>query len=159
MLQPRRRRLRSFQQLLAGARALRALPTTICDNAGLDSAEIVATLRAVRGRGGGACCAWGGHNACQPVPGRPLCCACLHPPCFDAAGPPPPANCCAQDHGKAPDATCAGVDVVRGAAGDMKAMGIYESFRVKNQVVTSAVEAAEMILRVDDIIRAAPRRR
>ena len=51
------------------------------------------------------------------------------------------------------------MDVVRGAAGDMKAMGIYESFRVKNQVVTSAVEAAEMILRVDDIIRAAPRRR
>jgi hypothetical protein len=31
--------------------------------------------------------------------------------------------------------------------------------QVKNQVVTSAVEAAEMILRVDDIIRAAPRQR
>lgn len=34
----------------AFARALRALPTTICDNAGLDSADIVATLRAVRWR-------------------------------------------------------------------------------------------------------------
>ena len=41
----------------------------------------------------------------------------------------------------------------------MSDLGIFESFRVKNQVVTSAVEAAEMILRVDDIIRAAPRRR
>lgn len=30
----------------AFARALCALPTTICDNAGLDSAEIVSTLRA-----------------------------------------------------------------------------------------------------------------
>jgi hypothetical protein len=30
----------------AFARALRALPATICDNAGLDSAEIVANLRA-----------------------------------------------------------------------------------------------------------------
>jgi len=64
-----------------------------------------------------------------------------------------------QEHGKAPDTTHAGVDVIRGASGDMHEMGIYESFRVKNQVVTSAVEAAEMILRVDDIIRAAPRRR
>ena len=36
----------------AFARALRALPTTICDNAGLDSAEIVATLRAVREKRG-----------------------------------------------------------------------------------------------------------
>ncbi len=29
------------------ARALRALPTTICDNAGLDSAEIVANLKVI----------------------------------------------------------------------------------------------------------------
>ncbi|KIY98302.1 T-complex protein 1 subunit beta [Monoraphidium neglectum] len=93
----------------AFARALRALPTTICDNAGLDSADIVATLRA--------------------------------------------------EHGRAPEKTRAGVDVIRGASGDMGELGIYESFRVKNQVVLSAVEAAEMILRVDDIIRAAPRRR
>ena len=41
----------------------------------------------------------------------------------------------------------------------MKRMGITESFVVKRQVVVSAHEAAEMILRVDDIIKAAPRRR
>ncbi len=52
-----------------------------------------------------------------------------------------------------------GVDVLRGEAGDMSALGIYESFRVKSQIVASATEAAEMILRVDDIIKAAPRRR
>jgi hypothetical protein len=68
----------------AFARALRMLPTTICDNAGLDSADIVATLRA--------------------------------------------------SHGSDPEGTTAGVDIVTGAAGDMKQRGIYESFRVKQQV-------------------------
>ena len=52
-----------------------------------------------------------------------------------------------------------GVDVVAGAAGDMKALGIYESFKVKSAALMSATEAAEMILRVDDIIKAAPRQR
>lgn len=52
-----------------------------------------------------------------------------------------------------------GVDVVRGEAGDVNTLGIYESFRVKSQIVASATEAAEMILRVDDIIKAAPRKR
>ena len=37
--------------------------------------------------------------------------------------------------------------------------GVYESFKVKNQVLMSATEAAEMILRVDDIIKSAPRQR
>ena len=35
-------------------------------------------------------------------------------------------------------------------------LGIYESFKVKEQAVISATEAAEMILRVDDIIYCAP---
>ena len=41
----------------------------------------------------------------------------------------------------------------------MAALGITESFKVKRQVVISGAEAAEMILRVDDIIRQAPRQR
>jgi len=92
----------------AFARALRALPSTICDNAGLDSSEIVANLRAA--------------------------------------------------HGADPESRM-GVDVIRGDIGDMYEMGIYEAFRVKSQVLNSATEAAEMILRVDDIIRSAPRQR
>jgi T-complex protein 1 subunit beta len=52
-----------------------------------------------------------------------------------------------------------GVDVVEGEIGDMEKLGIYESYRVKSQVLMSATEAAEMILRVDDIIKAAPRQR
>ena len=72
---------------------------------------------------------------------------------------PQPPTPTPQEHGRDPDTTRAGIDVVAGAAGDMAALGVFESFRVKDQVVTSAVEAAEMILRVDDIIRAAPRRR
>lgn len=92
----------------AFARALRALPTTICDNAGLDAAEIVSTLRAA--------------------------------------------------HGSDPN-TRTGVDVVQGTSGDMKELGIYECFRVKQAVLLSATEASEMILRVDDIVKAAPRQR
>lgn len=46
-----------------------------------------------------------------------------------------------------------------GTVGCMKAIGITESFVVKKQVLVSAVEAAEMILRVDCIIKAAPRKR
>ncbi|KAF5832454.1 T-complex protein 1 beta subunit [Dunaliella salina] len=92
----------------AYARALRALPATICDNAGLDSAELVANLRAA--------------------------------------------------HAADPNSRM-GVDAVCGEAGDMAQLGIYEAFRVKSQVLASATEAAEMILRVDEIIKAAPRRR
>ena len=47
--------------------------------------------------------------------------------------------------------------MVNGAIGDMQQLGITESFLVKQQMLLSAAEAAEMILRVDDIIRAAPR--
>lgn len=52
-----------------------------------------------------------------------------------------------------------GVDVVSGEAGNMKDRGIYESFKVKSAALMSATEASEMILRVDDIIKAAPRQR
>ncbi len=46
-----------------------------------------------------------------------------------------------------------------GCIGDMTVLGITESFAVKRQVLTSASEAAEMILRVDDILKSAPRKR
>ncbi|GJP34573.1 hypothetical protein CLOM_g19005 [Closterium sp. NIES-68] len=89
------------------ASALRAIPSIISDNAGLDSAELVAQLRAAH----------------------------------------------------ADDASRAGIDVITGQAGDMEECGIYESLKVKQAVLMSATEAAEMILRVDDIITNAPRRR
>ncbi|GAA27389.1 T-complex protein 1 subunit beta, partial [Clonorchis sinensis] len=52
-----------------------------------------------------------------------------------------------------------GLDMERGVIADMNALGVLESYRVKHQLVVAAAEAAEMILRVDDIITAAPRRR
>ena len=55
--------------------------------------------------------------------------------------------------------TTFGLDMVAGAIGDMQSLGIRESFKSKLQGLTSAAEAAEMILRVDDIVKAAPRRR
>lgn len=91
----------------AFARALRALPTIIADNAGYDSAELIAQVRAEH-----------------------------------AAGK-----------------IRAGIDVRTGCVGDMEELGITEALKLKRQVLLSAAEAAEMILRVDDIIRCAPRRR
>ena len=46
-----------------------------------------------------------------------------------------------------------------GTIGDMSVLGITESLACKRQVLTSASEAAEMILRVDDILKSAPRKR
>ncbi|XP_031638668.1 T-complex protein 1 subunit beta [Contarinia nasturtii] len=89
------------------ARALLQLPTIIVDNAGFDSAALVAELRAAH------------------VQGK-------------------------QSYG---------LNMDEGKIACMKQLGITESFVVKRQVLVSAAEAAEMILRVDNIIRAAPRRR
>ncbi|KAI1194392.1 chaperonin Cpn60/TCP-1 family [Nemania serpens] len=46
-----------------------------------------------------------------------------------------------------------------GGIADMRDLGVIESYKLKRAVVSSASEAAELLLRVDNIIRAAPRRR
>ena len=89
------------------AKALRQIPTIICENAGLDSSEIVSRLRAAHAEG----------------------------------------------------KTTMGVDVLTGETGDMATRGVTECFRVKQQILLSGTEAAEMIIRVDDIIKCAPRQR
>jgi len=91
----------------AFARALRQLPTIICDNAGYDSAELVTDLRS------------------QIFNGK----------------------------------TTAGLNLFQAKVDCMEACGVTECFRVKEQALVSATEAAEMILRVDDIVRCAPRQR
>jgi len=93
----------------AYARALECIPTIIADNAGYDSAALLAGLKAA--------------------------------------------------HAAASGAPSAGLDMDAGEVGCMEALGVVESYKVKRQVLVSASEAAEMILRVDDIIKAAPRRR
>jgi len=55
--------------------------------------------------------------------------------------------------------TTAGLDMRTGTVGNVEQLGILEAFKSKSSVLTSAAEAAEMILRVDDIIKAAPRQR
>lgn len=52
-----------------------------------------------------------------------------------------------------------GLNMDIGRVEDVQKLGITESFHLKRQVLMSASEAAEMILRVDDIIKAAPRQR
>ena len=53
----------------------------------------------------------------------------------------------------------AGIDMNKGIIGDMSILGIKECLRVKEQALLSAAEAAEMILRVDEIVTCAPRKR
>ena len=45
-----------------------------------------------------------------------------------------------------------GVDVNRNMMGDMAKAGVFEPTRLKEQAIDSASEAAEMVLRIDDII-------
>ena len=52
-----------------------------------------------------------------------------------------------------------GLDMAKGAIGDMKKLRVTECLIVKKQALMSACEAAEMILRVDHILTCAPRRR
>ena len=52
-----------------------------------------------------------------------------------------------------------GVCMETGSIGDMRKYGVTESYKSKLQCLTSAAEAAEMILRVDDIVKCAPRPR
>lgn len=101
------RYLKIFSLFFCISGALLQLPITIADNAGYDSAQLVAELRAAHVQG---------KNS-------------------------------------------TGLNMDEGKVGCMKKLGITESFVVKRQVLLSATEAAEMILRVDNIIRAAPRRR
>lgn len=91
----------------AFARALRMLPTIIADNAGFDSNEMVAQLRAAHASG----------------------------------------------------KKSAGLDMRTGTVGDMKALGILEPYRVKAHIIRAAAEAAEMIIRVDHVVKSAPRKR
>eukprot|EP00753_Platysulcus_tardus_P008931 PLAT1714.1.p1 GENE.PLAT1714.1~~PLAT1714.1.p1 ORF type:complete len:534 (+),score=304.19 PLAT1714.1:47-1648(+) len=53
----------------------------------------------------------------------------------------------------------AGLDMEAAVVGDVEELGIKESLRMKRTILVSAAEAAEMVLRVDDIIKCAPRRR
>ncbi|KAF2861145.1 T-complex protein 1 subunit beta [Piedraia hortae CBS 480.64] len=93
----------------AFSKALRQLPTILADNAGLDSADLVARLRKA---------IYAGQKT-------------------------------------------AGLDLMSPAGGiiDMSEAGVLESYKLKRAVVSSASEAAELLLRVDNIIRAAPRKR
>ncbi|RLE55688.1 MAG: thermosome subunit, partial [Candidatus Methanomethylicota archaeon] len=50
----------------------------------------------------------------------------------------------------------AGIDVVNGKVADMWKRGVLEPASVKKQAIKSGTEAAIMILRIDDIIAAAP---
>ncbi|ABN66129.2 predicted protein [Scheffersomyces stipitis CBS 6054] len=50
-----------------------------------------------------------------------------------------------------------GLDLNNGVVADMRESGIVESYKLKRAVVSSAAEAAEVLLRVDNIIRAKPR--
>jgi chaperonin GroEL (HSP60 family) len=60
-----------------------------------------------------------------------------------------------EKHAK-PDGVWYGIDVFEGKVSNMLELGILEPLRVKKQAIRSASEAAQMILRIDDIIAAKP---
>jgi len=91
----------------AFSRALRQIPNIIADNAGYDSSELCAQLRAA-------------HYTGQ------------------------------RD---------AGLNMENGTIGNMRELRVFESLKSKQSSLVSAHEAAEMILRVDEIIKCAPRQR
>jgi len=89
------------------ANALRQLPTIMADNAGLDSADLIANLRSHHAEG----------------------------------------------------SSTMGLDLYNGCVACMSEKKVTESFKVKRQVLISGHEGAEMIMRVDDILKSAPRQR
>jgi len=89
------------------ANALRQLPTIMADNAGLDSAELIAQLRSKHADG----------------------------------------------------KNTYGLDLYNGCIACMSEKKVTESYKVKRQVLVSGHEGAEMIMRVDDILKSAPRQR
>lgn len=89
------------------ARSLSKLPTIICDNAGLDSAELISQIRAEHNMGNKKC----------------------------------------------------GIDIENGRIADVYEMGVIEPLSVKMCMISSATEAAEQLLRVDVIVKCAPRPR
>merc|ERR1712142_136936 len=89
------------------ANALRQLPTIMADNAGLDSAELIAQLLSKHADG----------------------------------------------------KNTFGLDLYNGCIACMSEKKVTESYKVKRQVLVSGHEGAEMIMRVDDILKSAPRQR
>lgn len=89
------------------ATALRQLPVIMADNAGLDSADLIANLRTAH----------------------------------------------------ANDQNSMGLDLYNGCIACMSEKKVTESYKVKRQVLISGHEGAEMIMRVDDILKSAPRQR
>jgi len=47
----------------------------------------------------------------------------------------------------------------KGTIDNMKSLGVTECLKVKQQALSAASEAAELIMRVDNIVRCAPRKR
>lgn len=89
------------------ANALRQLPTIMADNAGLDSADLIAQLRSSHAEG----------------------------------------------------KSTYGLNLYDGCVACMNELRVTESYKVKRQVLVSGHEGAEMIMRVDDILKSAPRQR
>lgn len=49
-----------------------------------------------------------------------------------------------------------GLDILNGEIGDMETTGVLEPLGIKQRAITNAYEAATMLIRIDDIIAAAP---
>jgi len=62
-------------------------------------------------------------------------------------------------HGKPGAGTNIGIDGLKGQVADVKEIGIFDTFAVKQQTFKTAVESAAMLLRIDDIISGMSRKK
>jgi chaperonin GroEL (HSP60 family) len=46
----------------------------------------------------------------------------------------------------------AGIDVINGVVADFKTLGVVEPLKVKEQIIKSATETANLILRIDNVV-------
>lgn len=142
----------------AFATALRALPCTLADNGGYDSSELLAQLTSLHAQ----------QQQQQPSISSDSNCNNSNDSLLSLTSSSTFATSSSSSSSSSSNATEQevvstythyGIDMNHGRVADMQVAGIVESLRLKTTVVSAAAEAAEMIVRVDDIIRCAPRPR
>ena len=121
----------------AVAAALEVVPRTLAQNCGADTVRLMTQLRAAKQ--GEALPALGVGQ-----PAASWCSRIQHHDGITRASPSSDASGGASPY--------LGIDGNRGVLADMVALGVLDPFAVRTQVIKSAVEAAAMLLRIDDIL-------
>jgi len=110
------------------------IPRTLIQNCGVDVVKVLTSLRAKHASGTPSPTATGQSGALS-----------------SDTTPPPPTTTSSQS-GQPPSNSSWGVNGETGEIVDMNKLGIWEPLAVKQQTIKTAIEAATMLLRIDDIV-------